>query len=48
MVDAAIKTLKERGGSSLMAIKKYFSANYKVDAIYSSEASTLALHHRDI
>ena len=32
MVDAAIKTLKERGGSSLLAIKKYLSANYKVDA----------------
>lgn len=32
MVDAAIKTLKERGGSSLLAIKKYLAANYKVDA----------------
>lgn len=31
MVDAAIKTLKERGGSSLMAIKKYIAATYKVD-----------------
>jgi len=32
MVNAAIKSLKERGGSSLQAIKKYISANYKVDA----------------
>lgn len=32
MVDAAIKTLKERGGSSLLAVKKYLAANYKVDA----------------
>lgn len=32
MVSAAIKGLKERGGSSLQAIKKYISANYKVDA----------------
>ena len=31
MVNAAIKTLKERGGSSLQAIKKYIAANYKVD-----------------
>lgn len=32
MVNAAIQELKERGGSSLQAIKKYISANYKVDA----------------
>lgn len=32
MVLAAIKNLKERGGSSLQAIKKYIAANYKVDA----------------
>lgn len=32
MVNAAVKNLKERGGSSLQAIKKYISANYKVDA----------------
>lgn len=32
MVDAAIKSLKERTGSSLLAIKKYLGANYKVDA----------------
>lgn len=31
MVQAAIKSLKERGGSSLQAIKKYIAANYKVD-----------------
>lgn len=32
MVNAAIKSLKERGGSSLQAIKKYISTTYKVDA----------------
>lgn len=32
MVDASIKDLKERGGSSLLAIKKYISATYKCDA----------------
>ena len=32
MVDAAITSLKERSGSSLLAIKKYLTANYKVDA----------------
>lgn len=32
MVNNAVKTLKERGGSSLQAIKKYLAANYKVDA----------------
>lgn len=31
MVVAAIKTLKERGGSSLQAVKKYLVAQYKVD-----------------
>ena len=31
MVIAAIKTLKERGGSSLQAIKKYLAGQYKVD-----------------
>ena len=31
MVTAAIKALKDRKGSSLPAIKKYMSANYKVD-----------------
>src|SRR5713101_3379159 len=31
MVTAAIKTLKERSGSSTQAIKKYIAANYKVD-----------------
>jgi len=32
MVCNAIKSLKERGGSSLQAIKKYIAANYKVDS----------------
>lgn len=31
MVNAAIRNLKERKGSSLAAIKKYISANYKAD-----------------
>ena len=31
MVNAAVKNLKERNGSSLQAIKKYIAANYKVD-----------------
>merc|ERR1719400_2146201 len=30
---AAIKALKERGGSSLPAIKKYIAANYKCDVV---------------
>lgn len=32
MVNSAIKSLKERGGSSLQAIKKYVASTYKVDA----------------
>ncbi|XP_033216794.1 histone H1-like [Belonocnema kinseyi] len=32
MVNAAIKELKERNGSSLQAIKKYVAATYKLDA----------------
>lgn len=32
MVNGAIKALKERGGSSLQAIKKYMTSTYKVDA----------------
>ncbi|XP_071054138.1 histone H1-like [Onthophagus taurus] len=32
MVNNAIKTLQERNGSSLQAIKKYMVSNYKVDA----------------
>ena len=32
MVNAAIQNLKERGGSSLQAIKKYISVTYDVDA----------------
>lgn len=31
MVTASIGALKERGGSSLQAIKKYMAGNYKVD-----------------
>lgn len=31
MVNNAIRSLKERGGSSLQAIKKYMAANYKLD-----------------
>ncbi|GBO28376.1 Histone H1-III [Araneus ventricosus] len=31
MVVKSITTLKERGGSSLQAIKKYISSEYKVD-----------------
>ncbi|XP_014676900.1 PREDICTED: histone H1B-like [Priapulus caudatus] len=31
MVNAAIKNLAERGGSSLQAIKKYIASHYKVD-----------------
>lgn len=32
MVYNAIKSLKERSGSSLQAIKKYLTSNYKIDA----------------
>uniref|UniRef100_A0A1A9W0R0 H15 domain-containing protein n=1 Tax=Glossina brevipalpis TaxID=37001 RepID=A0A1A9W0R0_9MUSC len=32
MVDGAIKNLKERGGSSLLAIKKYINGTYKCDS----------------
>jgi hypothetical protein len=32
MVSNAIRSLKERGGSSVQAIKKYIAANYKVDS----------------
>lgn len=32
LVNAAIRALKERGGSSLQAIKKYIAVNNKVDA----------------
>jgi len=31
MVNTAISTLKDRGGSSVQAIKKYVAAHYKVD-----------------
>ena len=33
MIQAAIKTLKERGGSSRQAIEKYIKANYKVGEV---------------
>lgn len=32
MVDAAIAALKEKGGSSFLAMKKYIAATYKTDA----------------
>lgn len=32
MVNSAITSLKERGGSSLQAIKKYLTSTYKIDA----------------
>lgn len=32
MVNNAVKSLKERGGSSLQAIKKYLASNYKIDS----------------
>lgn len=37
MVNAAIKALKERGGSSTQAIKKYISSTYKIDAEKKSQ-----------
>ena len=40
MVVNAIKSLKERGGSSLQAIKKYIAANYKVDSEKLSSIKT--------
>lgn len=33
MVSSAIRTLDDRGGSSLQAIKKYLTSNYKIDAV---------------
>merc|ERR1712043_143623 len=33
MIEAAISNLKERTGSSLIAIKKYIATNYKVDVV---------------
>lgn len=32
MVSSAIRSLEERSGSSLIAIKKYLTSNYKIDA----------------
>lgn len=43
MVEAAISTLKERKGSSLIAIKKYIATNYKVDPVKSSHFIKKAL-----
>merc|ERR1712193_111498 len=36
MVKAAIENLKERKGSSLIAIKKYIGTNYKIDPVKMS------------
>ena len=36
MVKAAIENLKERKGSSLIAIKKYCATNYKIDPVKMS------------
>merc|ERR1712217_252087 len=36
MVTAAVKTLDDKKGSSLPAIKKYIAANYKVDVVKAS------------
>ena len=33
MIEAAISSLKEKKGSSLIAIKKYIATNYKVDPV---------------
>merc|ERR1712098_159243 len=43
MVEAAIGALKERKGSSLIAIKKYIAANYKVDPVKHSHFIKKAL-----
>merc|ERR1719309_452926 len=43
MIGAAIKTLKERNGSSRQAILKYVCANYKVDAAKAQIRVRLAL-----
>merc|ERR1712096_497572 len=44
MVEAAIGTLKERKGSSLIAIKKYIATNYKVDPVKHNHFIKKALH----
>merc|ERR1712110_234242 len=43
MVQAAIGALKERKGSSLVAIKKYIATNYKVDPVKHSHYIKKAL-----
>lgn len=43
MVKAAIESLKERKGSSLIAIKKYLATNYKVDPVKHSHFIRKAL-----
>merc|ERR1711981_912133 len=43
MVQAAIGALKERKGSSLVAIKKYIATNYKVDPVKHSHFIKKAL-----
>lgn len=45
MVNAAIKGLAERGGSSLKAIKKYISDNYKVNKSPMQSLTMLAYKH---
>merc|ERR1712096_145479 len=44
MVEAAIGTLKERKGSSLIAIKKYIATNYKVNPVKHNHFIKKALH----
>jgi outer membrane biosynthesis protein TonB len=43
MIAAALKGLKERGGSSRQAILKYIVANYKVDAAKAAVPLRMAL-----
>merc|ERR1712098_391356 len=43
MVESAIGSLKERKGSSLIAIKKYIATNYKVDPVKHSHFIKKAL-----
>ena len=43
MIKAAIETLKERKGSSLIAIKKYCATNYKIDPVKMSSFFKKAL-----
>merc|ERR1711981_353798 len=43
MIKAAIESLKERKGSSLIAIKKYCATNYKIDPVKMSSFFKKAL-----